>query len=69
MTCDTESTCGYRSNREGCELPDLIDPNTQADASRSMLKPSGCSGAGAGAMLESILSSRPELDVRWIFAD
>ena len=69
MTCDTESTCGYRSNRQGGELPDIVNPNTQADASRSMLKPSGCSPAWVGAMLESILSSRPELDVRWIFAD
>ncbi len=69
MTCDTESTCGYRSNRQGGELPDIVNPNTQADAIRSQPEPGALQGAGAGAMLESILSSRPELDVRWIFAD
>ena len=69
MTCDTESTCGYRSNRKGCELPDLIDPDTQADAIRSQPEPGTLQSAGAGAMLESILSSRPELDVRRIFAN
>ena len=64
MTCDNESTCGYRSNRQGGELPDIVNPNTQADAIRSQPEPGALQWAGAGAMLESILSSRPELDVR-----